>query len=56
MMASLGASLRGQAAVVGNLTQLIQRMNNPVYDASTSNVMPRSFTLSTILEIINCCS
>ena len=37
MMASLGASLRSQAAVVENLTQLIQRVNNLVYDASTSN-------------------
>lgn len=37
MMASLGASLRGQAAVVGNLTELIDRVNNLVYHASTAN-------------------
>ncbi len=37
MMASLGASLRGQAAVVENLTELIQRVNNLVYGASSSN-------------------
>lgn len=37
MMASLGASLRGQAAVVGNLTELIQRVNKLVYGASSSN-------------------
>lgn len=37
MMASLGASLRGQAAVVENLTQLIERVNNLVYQASTAN-------------------
>ena len=37
MMASLGASLRGQAAVAENLTQLIDRVNNLVYHASTAN-------------------
>jgi phosphoserine phosphatase RsbU/P len=37
MMASLGASLRGQAAVVENLRELIQRVNNLVYGASTVN-------------------
>jgi sigma-B regulation protein RsbU (phosphoserine phosphatase) len=37
MMASLGASLRGQAAVVQNLTELIERVNNLVYQASTAN-------------------
>ncbi len=37
MMASLGASLRGQAAVVENLTQLIERVNKLVYQASTAN-------------------
>ncbi len=37
MMASLGASLRGQAAVAGNLTELIQRVNNLVYGASSVN-------------------
>lgn len=37
MMASLGASLRGQAAVVENLTELIERVNNLVYGASSVN-------------------
>ncbi|MBV8864809.1 MAG: SpoIIE family protein phosphatase, partial [Acidobacteriaceae bacterium] len=37
MMASLGASLRGQAAVVEDLTELIQRVNNLVYNASSVN-------------------
>lgn len=37
MMAGLGASLRGQAAVVGSLTELIQRVNNLVYGASSVN-------------------
>jgi sigma-B regulation protein RsbU (phosphoserine phosphatase) len=37
LMASLGASLRGQAAVVENLTELVQRVNNLVYGASTAN-------------------
>ncbi len=37
MMASLGASLRGQAGVVENLTELIERVNNLVYGASSAN-------------------
>ncbi len=37
MMASLGASLRGQAAVVENLSELIKRVNNLVYGASSVN-------------------
>ena len=37
MMASLGASLRGQAAVVENLTELIERVNKLVYGASSIN-------------------
>ncbi len=37
MMASLGASLRGQAAVVESLPELIQRVNNLVYGASSIN-------------------
>lgn len=37
MMASLGASLRGQAAVVENLTELIRRVNNLIYGASSVN-------------------
>jgi phosphoserine phosphatase RsbU/P len=37
MMASLGASLRGQAAVAENLTELIGRVNHLVYGASTAN-------------------
>lgn len=37
LMASLGASLRGQAAVVESLTELIERVNNLVYGASSTN-------------------
>ncbi|MBV9405614.1 MAG: SpoIIE family protein phosphatase [Acidobacteriaceae bacterium] len=37
MMASLGASLRGQAAVVENLAELIERVNRLVYGASSLN-------------------
>jgi sigma-B regulation protein RsbU (phosphoserine phosphatase) len=37
MMASLEAALRGQAAVVENLTELIERVNKLVYGASTAN-------------------
>ncbi len=37
LMASLGASLRGQAAVVENLTELMARVNHLVYGASTIN-------------------
>jgi phosphoserine phosphatase RsbU/P len=37
MMASLGASLRGQASVVQDMTELIQRVSNLVYGASSVN-------------------
>lgn len=37
MMASLGASLRSQAAIAANLTELIERVNNLVYGASSVN-------------------
>ena len=37
MMASLGASLRAQASVVKDLTELIRRVNNLVYEASSAN-------------------
>ncbi len=37
MMASLGASLRGQASVVHDLTKLVKRVNELVYEASSVN-------------------
>ncbi len=37
MMASLGASLRGQTAVAENISELIQRVNKLVYGASSVN-------------------
>ena len=37
MMASLGASLRGQASVVQDVTELIKRVSNLVYGASSVN-------------------
>ncbi len=37
MMASLEAALRGQAAVVGNLTELVGRVNKLVFGASAAN-------------------
>jgi phosphoserine phosphatase RsbU/P len=37
MMASLGASLRGQASVVQDVTELIKRISNLVYGASSVN-------------------
>lgn len=37
MMASLGASLRSQAAIAANLTELIERVNSLVYGASSVN-------------------
>lgn len=37
MMASLGASLRGQASVVQGMTELIKRVSNLVYGASSVN-------------------
>jgi sigma-B regulation protein RsbU (phosphoserine phosphatase) len=37
MMASLEAALRGQAAVVASLTELVERVNKLVYGASSAN-------------------
>jgi sigma-B regulation protein RsbU (phosphoserine phosphatase) len=37
MMASLGASLRGQASVVQDMPELIKRVSNLVYGASSAN-------------------
>ena len=37
MMASLGASLRGQASVVQDMTELIKRVSNLVYGASSAS-------------------
>jgi sigma-B regulation protein RsbU (phosphoserine phosphatase) len=37
MMASLGASLRGQASVVQDMTELIKRVSNLVHGASSAN-------------------